>query len=209
MPSWLGHAAEQFVAGPDPELRPGSAHVEPVGPVPQPWWQGETRPSASADPYGPHREAEPPQAGLPDPAVRPWSATPAASGPEGGAGGSAGAPWSLREVLDLAAAAELGARQPAPSGPAQSPIGPVTPGQAARLQSVHLEQATMPHPQPTAVDTAGNPFNPPSMVAMPPLADHAPRPPAPEEIRPPDGEHAGAGGHLDGNGEAGEVARVR
>jgi hypothetical protein len=70
----------------------------------------------------------------------------------------------------------------------------VTPGQAARLQSVHLEPA----------EETETPFNPPNMVSMPPLAEHAPRPPAPGEFRPvDDGEHG------DGNGPAGEVARVR
>ncbi|WP_083555205.1 hypothetical protein [Streptacidiphilus jiangxiensis] len=103
----------------------------------------------------------------------------------------------MREVLDLAAAAELGAEAVAQAGPVASPIGPVTPGQAARLQAVHLEARA------DAVDEAPNPFNPPHMVAMPPLADHAPRPPAPEEFRPAEQERDR------GDGGTGEVARVR
>jgi hypothetical protein len=97
--------------------------------------------------------------------------------------------------MDLAAAAELGARPAAPSGPAESPIGPVTPGQAARLQAVHLE--------PGKAELEHGAVNPPNLVAMPPLAEHAPRPPAPEEFRPTDGDHGG------GDGGSGEVARVR
>ncbi|MEY9878048.1 hypothetical protein ABH931_007572 [Streptacidiphilus sp. MAP12-33] len=108
-------------------------------------------------------------------------------------------PRSIREVLDLAAASELGVDPAGPSGPVASPIGPVTPGQAARLQAVHTEPTA-----PTAGEESANPFNPPHMVAMPPLAEHAPRPPAPEEFRPSeDAPHNG------GDGPSGEVARVR
>ncbi|WP_152628346.1 hypothetical protein [Streptacidiphilus neutrinimicus] len=189
-------------AAPDPAVRPWTAHAAPqathTGQGPQPQWLQQEPPSSGQD----HAS------GFADAAAAGTAWSPGERQPQPpAAGGAAEAPWSLRQVMDLAAAAELGARPPAASGPAQSPIGPVTPGQAARLQSVHLEPTT---PQPPA-DGAGNPFNPPSLVAMPPLADHAPRPPAPEEIRPADGEHAGGDpdGNGHGNGAAGEVARVR
>jgi hypothetical protein len=106
------------------------------------------------------------------------------------------------------------ARPPAQPGPAV-PVtptaagAPATPGQAARLRAVHTEQqawATGPvgnhHPEPQVQsrpsyrpgDPGAEPvpeddrdwFTPLHTAPPPPLAEHAPRPPAPEQFRPPE-----------------------
>ncbi|MEZ0067166.1 hypothetical protein ABIA32_003179 [Streptacidiphilus sp. MAP12-20] len=95
-----------------------------------------------------------------------------------------------------------------PSGPTSTAGGPVTPGQAARLRAVHLESepgtgaGANPHPEPQVqggpsfrpADPGAAPvsdadrdwFAPLHTAPPPPLADLAPRPPAPEQFRPPE-----------------------
>jgi hypothetical protein len=151
--------------------------------------------------------------------------------PQGAAAGYAGhgAQSPLRPVWPVPDTSAFAARS----------AGPVTPDQAARLQAVHTEPsaagptghpahpqpqvqprpsyrpatAPMPGPGPAGCDADRGWFTPLHAAPPPPLADHAPRPPAPRTFRPtPQPDPMAPQAQSTPQAEppqSGEVARVR